>query len=209
MKTRQFWIGLSACLLGCTATDYEQTQIEAAAIGCGVGAAFGNLIGKDTKSTVTGCVAAGAAGLAYGTHVADQKQQYVSQEEHFRAVIESAQMHRAEVAAYNRQLNIQIAEVRRETEQLKVSSDNTYKNNQDLTRKKEETARLIKQAEDKIARLQWEIDKQKSFLASNEQEASVKLVNASQQEISQLESEHRTLQIALAELRSIDNRRAH
>lgn len=207
---RIFSVFISVLLLSsCAMNDRQRTQAEGAAAGCGVGAVIGNLIGKNTKATALGCAAFGMAGAAYGDHVADQKEGYATREDHFKAVIENGRQLRLQTESYNKQLNNEIAAVRGEIEQLKNTSDSVAVKNQKLSMRKQKTAELIKQAQQRLAAVQEEIAKQKSFVASNQQGISPDLVKVSLGEINQLESESRTLEIALAELRTIDNRRAY
>lgn len=210
MTAKKIMLGLMALplIVGC-ATDRQQTQAEGAAIGCGVGALIGNLIGKDREATAIGCAAVGMAGAAYGTHVADQKAQYASREAHFQAVILNAKKVSSESEAYNKQLSAQIAGTRQEILKINNMSGNVAAKNQKLSEQKQMVAQIISKTEQNLSIVKNEIVVQKAFLANNQHHVNSSMVKVSQQEISQLEIENRALERALSELKMIDNRRAY
>lgn len=196
-------------LSGCATNDRQRTEMEGLALGCGVGAALGNLIGKDRKSTAIGCAAGSIAGVTYGKHVADEKEKYASKEEHFKAVIVNAKKVSSDARAFNRQLTADISEVKNELAMLKKSSANLASKNTQLTNQQKKTKALLSEARKKLNQLKTEIQTQRKFLANNAQNIDPNLIEASQKEISQLEAENKALQIALIELQTIDTRRAY
>ncbi len=194
-------------ITSCAMNDQQRTVAQGAGIGCGIGAVIGQLIGGDSEATALGCVAAGMAGAAYGEHVADQKSQYASKEEHFRAVIDSGRMAADKAKIYNQKVSKQISLVKNEQYSLEKKLRQASANQEEIAAHKRETGLMLTRVKSEIDRLNFEIGKQRQVLAQYQRSVNANLVQASQQQISQLESEQRTLKIALAELKAIDNRR--
>lgn len=197
-------------IVGCeTMTDRQRTETEGALAGCGAGAVLGNIVGNDTKSTATGCVLGMMAGGTYGKHVADKKEAYQSTEAHFQAMIDNAQQVAHNASAYNNTLQGQITSVKQRQAKLEASTENALSKQMKLIAHKNKTNKLLKQTEQQLTRIAEEIRRQKAFLAQHHNQVDGNLVRASQQQISSLERETRALEIALAELKAIDNRRVY
>ncbi|MDR0882729.1 MAG: hypothetical protein LBP55_09360 [Candidatus Adiutrix sp.] len=98
------------------ANDRTRTQTEGTLAGAGVGAAIGGLIGALTgnRNTALAGAAIGAGvgalgGLAYGTHVANKKAEYATEEEWLNACIQEAQSANQAAAAYRDRLKATLA----------------------------------------------------------------------------------------------------
>ncbi len=113
-------------------TDRQQTIFLGAGLGflagAAAGAVGGQAIGKDTKSTLIGAgigaLAAGIAGAVYGTHVADQKARFSSDEEYLKACILAADQASQQAEIYNAQLKGNISLLKQDVQQLVVKYNN-------------------------------------------------------------------------------------
>lgn len=118
-------------LSGCAATaDGRKTQAQGTAIGAGLGAVAGALIGYAAggrQGLVTGAaIGAGTgavAGFAYGTHVAKMKAKYASREAWLDACIASARKVNSNAYSYSRSLESRIAKLESRTRAAKSSGN--------------------------------------------------------------------------------------
>ncbi len=104
-------------------SDQDVTKAQGTAIGAGAGAILGQVIGRNTQSTLIGAGIGSLAGLAYGTHVANKKKNYVNTEDWLDACIVQAESTRKKAAAYNDRLDNQLARLRKEVQMAKVAGD--------------------------------------------------------------------------------------
>jgi uncharacterized protein YcfJ len=125
-------LGKHACIFAaitlgttrCASTsDGQLAQGQGAAIGAGVGALAGNLIGGNTQGTLIGAGIGGLAGLAVGTHIANKKASYASTEDWLDACIVQAEDKRKAAVAYNDRLNRELTRLRSEVRMAKAAND--------------------------------------------------------------------------------------
>lgn len=107
--------------------DRQLTQAQGAGIGAGAGALIGGIIGHQSGNALEGAAIGGAigglGGLAYGTHVANQKAKYASAEAWLDACIADASKKRSAAVAYNKRLNGELARLEREVRSAQASND--------------------------------------------------------------------------------------
>ncbi len=113
-------LGMTRCA---NTSDGQLAQGQGTAIGAGVGALAGNLIGRNTQGTLIGAGIGGLAGFAYGTHVANKKASYASTEDWLDACIVQAEGKRKEAVAYNDRLNRELTRLRSEVRVAKAAND--------------------------------------------------------------------------------------
>ena len=169
--------GLSL-LGGCagTQTDAGRTKTEATAVGAGggaiLGAIFGGLIGGDITGALAGAAigaaVGGATGYAYGSHVAEEKAKYASEEDWLDAAVASARQTNQETKAYNARLEQELATLDQETRQLALDYRARKVKRDRLVAEKKTLDAKLKEANDKLAKAKWELDNQNKVMAKSE-----------------------------------------
>jgi uncharacterized protein YcfJ len=105
--------------------DTQRTKTEGAlaggVLGAVAGGALGYALGGDRGLAVgaaTGAAAGGAGGYAYGSHVAEKKKGYASNEERLRGMISEARSERQSAESYNASLRRVISQQRSEISRI-------------------------------------------------------------------------------------------
>ena len=118
---------LSCALVGCAniKDDSTRTKTEGTLLGAGLGAGLGALVGGLTGGgrgalvgASIGAAAGGLGGYALGTHVANKKAEYASQEDWLDDCIVHAEQFNAEVHNYNAKLGHDIQVLDRQSKAL-------------------------------------------------------------------------------------------
>ncbi len=168
--------GLSL-MTGCagTQTDAGRTKTEATAVGAGggalLGALVGGILGGDAGSALAGAAigaaVGGVAGYAYGSHVADEKAKYASEEDWLNAAVASARQTNMETQAYNSQLRNDLALLEEETQQL-AADYRARKVERDLLLEEKATVQAkLKEANKKLGKAKWELENQQKVMANS------------------------------------------
>jgi uncharacterized small protein (DUF1192 family) len=187
---RQKIIGLSlvgVLLAGCaTTSDSTRTKAEGTAVGAGIGAAVGAGLGYifgGTKGAIIGAGAGAAAGsiggYAYGSHVANRKQEYATQEDYLDALIVSAQNVNQRTDA----LRQEIAQLEAETAQLVHQYNRRTIQKSQLENQESLLTKKVEEGQKQLNTLRAEIDIQQQALAQEQQ-----VENASQEATARLDS---------------------
>ena len=187
---RQKIIGLSlvgVLLAGCaTTSDSTRTKTEGTAVGAGIGAAVGAGLGYifgGTKGAIigagAGAAAGGIGGYAYGSHVANRKQEYATQEDYLDALIVSAQNVNQRTDA----LRQEIAQLEAETAQLVRQYNRRAVQKSQLENQERLRANKVEEGQKQLNTLRAEIDIQQQALAQEQQ-----VENVSQEAAAQLDS---------------------
>ncbi len=206
---------IAAFVAGCAGmSDSRRTKTEGTAAGAGigavVGAAAGQIFGRDTESTVIGAALGaaigGGAGWVYGNHVANKKAQYASQEDYLNACIASARQVNNETRQYNASLRTEISRLNQEIDLLvaKNRQNRSYRNQ--LARKREEVQQKQTDANNRLQRAQDEVAIQKEVLSREKGGGSSNEVRALDQEIARLEQTARELESQTQALAAIDQK---
>ena len=198
------WTMVGLC--GCATTgqeqqsdDYQQTVGQGTAVGVAGGAILGALIGGLTGGSVqdivtgavVGGIAGGVAGHAYGTHVANKKQEYISQEDWLDARIASARSVSDDLASYNAGLESEIASLEYEIANLASAQGSR----RDI---KNRLARIKTEANQKMSQANYELEAQRSVA-----------VDGSSYKGQELNSQITTLESSRDELQGTLNRMAN
>jgi hypothetical protein len=182
--------------------DTQRTQAEGAAVGAVGGAILGGLLAVATGNVrhiaafaATGALLGGGIGLAYGNHVASKKKEYAQQEDWLDACVAEAEKVNQETAQYNATLAGEIQALETETNNLLAAYQEKKAEQQQLLAAKEKVDQKHKQAQDRLARVKFELecqqkvaeqvtgDQQKDRLAKLDQEKQTL-----QKQIEQLEA---------------------
>ena len=134
--------------------DGRTTQLQGTALGAGAGGLLGAIAGNQMGSRGTGAlIGAGLGGFMYGTHVANQKNQYKTTEAWLDACIADANRKHQDAVAYNRKLDQRIASLKNEIRLAKANQERAK-----LSALKREIAAEEAKAEKQAAELKKEID---------------------------------------------------
>ncbi len=171
MKTRLCCLALSSTLAlsGCAGmSDSNMTKAQGAGAGAAGGAVLGGVLGQvfgqDAKSTIIGGAIGGAigagAGYLYGTHVAQQKEKYASQEDWLDACIASAEKTNEETKAYNRQLAGEIETLKEKSSKLQKKYKAKKASKADMVVLKSRIDQTSSQAEEALKKAKFELQNQ-------------------------------------------------
>ncbi len=191
-------------MCGCatTGSDRQRTETEGAVVGAAAGAIIGGLLGYaigGRKGAAwgagIGAAAGGVGGYAYGSHVADQKEKYASQEDWLDACIENADQVCEETRQYSEGLSIEIETIDQETMMLAEQYDQKFIERETLVAKKNDIEGKLALARENLEKAQFELENQeKVFMeAYNSNQASYmhalgKKIEELRQYITELES---------------------
>lgn len=144
-------------------SDSERTKSEGALTGAAGGALLGAIFGsskKRTRNIILGTVVGGAAGYAYGTHVAKEKAKYAKEEDWLDACVVSAKKVNNETRAYNVQLSREITKTQNLVQLYKQKK---IQKSQLLAQKRNiDKQRTIAKA--KLDKAQFELENQQDIL---------------------------------------------
>lgn len=106
-------ISMAGCANPNNMSDSDRTKAEGTGIGVLGGAILGAIIGGDSKGAAIGAAVGGVAGYAYGSHVANEKAKYASQEDWLDACIVNAKKVNKDIIAYNAKVQKKIDETKK------------------------------------------------------------------------------------------------
>ena len=214
MYRRIVTFGLLIALIGGCAgmTDRQQTQAQGAAVGtaggAAAGAALGAIFGGKDGAIIGASVGAGVgllAGALYGTHVANQKAKFASEEDYLDAVIASAHQLNNETKQYNISLAEQVNDLDAKTVQL------VRQYNQKLVGKKslEDEQRVIvaklSEMEAQLKKVKSELNSQSKVLNQVQDQSSPKVAQWNS-EIAELVKNRSALEEQVTRLAAIKTR---
>ena len=181
-------------------SDTNRTKAEGAGYGAAGGAALGALVGLlaggNTKSVLAGAAIGAAAGLiggyAYGSHVANKKAEYASEEDYLNACIASARKINNDTRKYNASLGRDIKRLDKKINRLVAKYNKQQVSRSNLYKEKKKVESMLATANQKLKRAKDEVSIQKQVLAQGGQtsKSSTKL----DKEISKLEKTVRELE---------------
>ena len=147
--------------------DRTRTQTEGGLVGAGAGAAVGAGIGAALGGRrgaliggLIGLVAGGIAGTAYGTHVANKKEAYASEEAWLEACLDEAQQQNAALKEQNEKMVAEIKRVDNHTAALKKSYDSRLIDKKALRAETKRINKSISANQEFIQRVDFEIENQ-------------------------------------------------
>ena len=182
--------------------DSTRTKAEGTAVGAALGGIVGALIG-DEKGALIGAAVGATAGYLYGSHVAQEKEKYASQEDWLDGCIASAQKVNHETKAYNEKLAGQLQDMKAETERLvKLYEQKKAKKSEVLAQKKKIDT-LLKESKEKLARAEFELENQQLVLEDMKKNGTKEDVANIDREIETLKKEIATLKKNTEELASM------
>jgi hypothetical protein len=208
-------LGLSLMMAGCAAKgeseDSARTKGEATMVGAGggaiLGAILGGLIGGDATSAVKGAAigaaVGGVAGYAYGTHVAEEKAKYASEEDWLNAAVGSARQTNQETRAYNRQLRVELAKLDKETKHMAAAYKAKKIKRASMLAKKKALDAKLKTANKKLGKAKWELENQETVVAESK---DGKGNPALKKEIAQLKKQIKELEASTQSLAAMSQR---
>lgn len=161
-------------LSGCAniQNDGTRTKTEGTLFGTGVGAAIGAgigaIIGGGRGAAIgagAGALVGGLVGLGVGTHIADQKAKYASEEEWLDACVQQARETNAKLTAHNSELKKQADSLDKETKRLNAAYAANKADKQQLLAERNKIEGTIKENAQIIAGAEAEITAQQRVLA--------------------------------------------
>ncbi len=187
--------------------DTQRTQAEGAAIGAVGGAILGGLLAVATGNTrhLVGIMAAGAllgagAGYVYGDHVASKKKEYAQQEDWLDACLAEAKKVNQEAAQYNASLEKEVQTLEAETESMLTAYQSKKIEKEQLLTVKQKVDQQLKQAQDRLARVKFELESQQKVaeqVEGDQQKARLEQLDQEKQalikQVEQMEAHTRSL----------------
>ena len=193
MKKQIMCVLVSTVLLAGCATDRGRTQVEGTGVGALGGAALGALTGfvaGGTKGAVVGAVAGAAvgagAGYAYGTHVANQKEKFATQEDYLDANIQSAQRMNEETQQYNVSLQREITILDHDTALLVQQYEQRARTKGEMHQEEQRLATRIAEVQQHLQKVNDELEQQRGVLAREQGQSQARLKTL-QMEVTKLE----------------------
>ena len=206
MKIATCTLLLPAFFAGCT--DSQTTKAQGAGLGAVIGAVGGAALGYAidggdgaAAGALIGAGAGAIGGFAYGSHVANKKARYASQEDYLDACIAAAGNMNQQVASYNQSLANDIAKLKQQNAALASSG---AQKSQKLAYKKTVAAKH-QEANKNLARVTDEIRIQSTVL-QNESKASQAKISQLNSQIANLKQQKASLQTMSNQLASIESR---
>ena len=206
-------IGFS-CITGCQTTDKTRTKAEGTAVGIGGGALFGALLGAAIGGkegaligAAAGALAGGAVGYAYGTHVANEKEEYANAEDWLDACVASLNTTNKETLAYNLELDKNIRDIDATTAQLVTDYENKKIEKSVLEEEKVKVDAKLAEAEEQLAKANFELENQQQVLNETKTEVSQEeYTKALDGELAELKLHIEDLKVQSEELASLSSR---
>ena len=196
--TTVYLLTMSGCS-GKNMDDSTRTKTEGTAVGAAVGGIIGALIG-DEKGALIGAAVGATAGYVYGSHVAQEKEKYASQEDWLDACIASAKKVNSETKAYNDKLANELKTMRAETDRLaKLYEQKKIEKAEMIAQKKKIDAKL-EESKEKLARAEFELENQQLVLDDVKKNGSKEDIANVDSEIEKLKREIETLKKNTEEL---------
>jgi hypothetical protein len=214
MYKRMLTFGLLIALMGGCAsmTDRQQTQAQGAAVGtaggAAVGAALGAIFGGKDGAIIGASVGAGMgllAGAVYGTHVANQKAKFASEEDYLNAVIASAQQINNETRQYNASLAKEINDFDSDTRQLVRQYNQKLVSKKILEDKQRVVAAKLSEAEAQLKKVKNELNSQSKVLNQVQDQSSSQVAQWNS-EIAELMKNRSALEEQVTKLAAIKTR---
>jgi len=207
MKKLVCLICIAALLTGCASmSDSGQTKAQGTGIGAGIGAALGAGIGYlagGKKGALIGAAAGAGAGAIggylYGSHVANKKAEYASQEEYLNACINSTRQVNTDTRQYNASLKGEIQNLDQEVTRLIALYNNKKIKRTTLQKEKNKVAAKLADANKKLKRAKDEVAIQREVMKKEQGKSQAELaklnteVNNLQKSVSDLEQNTETL----------------
>lgn len=186
----------ASAVAGC-ANDRQNTQLGGAAFGAAVGCGLGYLIGGGGTDCALGAAAGGATGLVAGSYVADEKGEYVAQEDYLNTEIASAQQMNSALAQRNAQLKADLAARQKRLVSLEqmASSSSTAKSK--LLGERDSLRKQVGQLQPALKSATAELESQRSLLAQAKQQS------ASPATVAELQTQVTTMERNVAEMRQL------
>lgn len=152
--------------------DGTRTRTEGTLVGAGAGAAIGAGVGAAVAGrggalvgALIGLAVGGLAGLAYGSHVANEKAKFASEEAWLDACMQQAEQTNAKIAEYNTKLQNDVATLEKETTALQKAYAARQTDKKALVAEQKKIANLISQNTSTIQLIESEISAQSNVLA--------------------------------------------
>lgn len=197
-------------LSGCTniKDDERRTKTEGTLAGATAGALIGGLIGAatggGTRSIVGGALIGGAAGgyagHRYGSHVAQKKKGYASEEARLRAMIGEARSERQSAEAYNASLRKAISQQRAELASIRAAR----KSGQNV---KSDATRLQKNIDANLSRSNGELKRKEAVLVEAKETLNAAPAGSDksklQAEYNSLQAEKKILQSQIGQMNGV------
>jgi len=159
--------------------DRTRTQTEGTLIGAGAGAAIGAgvgaIVGGGRGALIgagVGALTGGMAGLFVGTHVANQKAKFASEEAWLDACLQQAEKTNNALKTYNAELTTQIADLDKQTKQLQTAYAARQADKKQLIAGQNAIEGKIKETNQVIAGIEREIAGQQKVLAEAKADTS-------------------------------------
>lgn len=184
---------LILAMSGCTQpnmNDSQRTKAEGAGVGILGGALLGALVdGK--KGAAWGATLGGLAGYAYGSHVANEKAKYASEEDWLNACIRNARIINKNLKLHNRKLSREIIKTKRLVrlyKQGKIRRATLLKQKRKLDQLRRKSKQMIRMARN-------ELKNQKKILRNARRSSGTKRVQremrTTSQQLSKLNRQNR------------------
>jgi hypothetical protein len=214
MYKRILTFGLLIALMGGCAsmTDRQQTQAQGAAVGTAGGAAVGAILGAifgGKDGAIIGASAGAGVGLlagaVYGTHVANQKAKFASEEDYLDAVIASAHQINNETRQYNASLAKEINDFDSDTTQLVRQYNQKLISKKILEDKQNVVVAKLSEAEAQLKKVKNELNSQSKVLNQVQDQSSSQVAQWNS-EIAELMKNRSALEEQVTKLAAIKTR---
>lgn len=193
--------------------DSTRTKTEAAMVGGGSGGVIGAIIGGAAGGRQgaligagIGLLAGGFIGFLVGSHIADQKEKYASEEAWLDACLTRAEQTNTVLKEYNTELTAEIAKADKETKNMQAAYEKHRVDQKAMTAERKKLEKMIADTDKVIASIDQEIGKQETVLADareNRKSDEAALLDA---EIAALRRQKKQLEESNRQLAAISSR---
>jgi len=205
----------SVMMNGCTniKDDRTRTQTEGTLVGAGAGAAVGAGIGALAGGgrgaligALIGTVVGGVAGYGVGTHIANKKEEYASQEDWLDACLQDAHQKNEQLKQHNENLRAEIKRLDTQTAALQKSYAAKIATKRELQNENKIIEKKIKENNELLAQTDASISGHQQVLAEAKSSGKTDAVALLEAEIAALERNKKNLQEGNQQLLALSNR---
>ena len=193
--------------------DRTRTQTEGTLVGAGAGAAVGAGIGALAGGgrgaiigAIIGAVVGGATGYGVGTHIANKKAEYASEEDWLDACLQDAQARNEQLKTHNANLTAEIKQLDTQTAALQKAYAAKGVTKKELDAAQATLSEKIKENKELLAQVDADIAGHQQVVAEAKASNKTEMATQLDAEIVQLQAQKKTLEESINQFAAMSSR---